>query len=63
LDIKSHRKITHVDDPLNRVTTLTFRVVRGVATFIDANDPITANLKDGRKARRQRASKHGAADE
>jgi hypothetical protein len=62
LDIESHRKITHIDDPFNCVTTLAYRVVHGVMTFIDANDPIMADLNDSQKARRRRARKRDAAD-
>jgi hypothetical protein len=61
LDVDSHRKITHIDDPFNRVTTLTSKEIHGVATVIDANDHIVADLKGSQKTQRRRARKRDAA--
>lgn len=62
LDIDCHRKITHIDDPFNCVTTLTYRVVRGVMAVIDVDDPIVAELKDSQKTRRRRARKRDVVE-
>jgi hypothetical protein len=64
LEIDRHRKITHIDDPFNRVTTLTFKVIHGVMTVIaviDVNDPIVADLKGSQRTRRQRAGTRDVA--
>ena len=46
LDFESHGNNAAVGDPLNRITSLTYRVTRGVMTIVNADDPATTGRDD-----------------
>jgi hypothetical protein len=51
------------EDPLNRVTTLTYKVIRGVMTIVNSNDPATSDLHPSQGGERRRGGKRAGSIE
>jgi hypothetical protein len=51
------------EDPLNCVTTFSYKVIRGVMTIVNSNDPATNDLHPSQGGKRRRGRKRAGSIE